>query len=171
MGMRADEAKEHNLSWQDYSYPAELSDDGQTLLFDEEGEAGGYNYAVFIRKTDGSAAVKRGPALAVALSPDGKWVISQTTTAPSQLVLLPTGPGDAKPLTHDSLTHAWAHWMPDGRQLCCGQRKAGNRFTPDEHRRRRAKPISATASTPCSSGSRTTDTCWRGSGRRHGYLC
>ena len=28
MGMRADEAKERNLSWQDYSYPAELSDDG-----------------------------------------------------------------------------------------------------------------------------------------------
>jgi serine/threonine protein kinase/Tol biopolymer transport system component len=130
MGMRADDAKEHNLSWQDYSYPAELSDDGQTLLFDEEGEAGGYNYAVFIRKTDGSAAVKLGPALAVALSPDGKWVISQTTTAPSQLVLLPTGAGDAKPLTHDSLTHAWAHWLPDGRQLVFAgsEEGKGNRF-------------------------------------------
>jgi len=130
MGLRAGEAKERNLSWQDYSYPAELSDDGQTLLFDEEGEAGGYNYAVFIRKTDGSAAVKLGPALAVALSPDGKWVISQTTTAPSQLVLLPTGAGDAKPLTHDSLTHAWAHWMPDGRQLVFAgsEEGKGNRF-------------------------------------------
>ena len=130
MGMRADDAKERNLSWQDYSYPAELSDDGQTLLFDEEGEAGGFNYAVFIRKTDGSAAVKLGPALAVALSPDGKWVISQTTTAPSQLVLLPTGPGDAKPLTHDSLTHAWAHWLPDGRQLVFAgsEEGKGNRF-------------------------------------------
>jgi dipeptidyl aminopeptidase/acylaminoacyl peptidase/predicted Ser/Thr protein kinase len=130
MGLRAGEAKERNLSWQDYSYPAELSDDGETLLFDEEGEAGGYNYAVFIRKTDGSAAVKLGPALAVSLSPDGRWVISQTTTAPSQLVLLPTGPGAARPLTNDSLAHAWAHWMPDGRRLVFAgsEQGKGNRF-------------------------------------------
>ena len=130
MGLRAGETRERNLSWQDYSYPAGLSDDGETLLFDEEGEAGGYNYAVFIRKTDGSPAVKLGPKLAVALSPDGKWVVSQTTTAPSQLVLLPTGPGDARPLTNDSLAHAWAHWMPDGRRLIFAgsEQGKGNRF-------------------------------------------
>ena len=93
MGMRPGDVKERNLSWQDYSYPAELSNDGETLLFDEEGEAGGYNYAVYIRKTDGSPAVKLGPALAVTLSPDRKWVVSQTDDrSPSQLVLLPTGP-------------------------------------------------------------------------------
>ena len=79
MGMRPGDVKERNLSWQDYSYPAELSNDGETLLFDEEGEAGGYNFAVYIRKTDGSPAVKLGPALAVTLSPDQKWVVSQTT--------------------------------------------------------------------------------------------
>ncbi len=117
MGLRAGESKERSLSWQDYSYPAELSKDGETLLFDEEGEAGGYNYAVFIRKTDGSPAVKLGPSLAVTLSPDQKWVVSQTTSAPSQLVLLPTGAGAARPLTHDALTHSWARWMPDGRHL------------------------------------------------------
>jgi eukaryotic-like serine/threonine-protein kinase len=130
MGLKAGESKEINLSWQDYSYPAELSDDGQTLLFDEEGEAGGYNYAVYIRKTDGSAAVKLGPALAVTLSPDQKWVVSQTTTAPSQLVLLPTGPGNARPLTSDTLTHNWARWMPDGRRLVFAGNEAGkaNRF-------------------------------------------
>ena len=130
MGLRAGEPKERNLSWQDYSYPAELSDDGETLLFDEEGEAGGYNYAVYIRKTDGSPAVKLGPALAVALSPDQKWVVSQTTTAPSQFALLPTGPGDGRALTHDALTHSWAHWMPDGRRLIFTGSEAGkaNRF-------------------------------------------
>jgi eukaryotic-like serine/threonine-protein kinase len=130
MALRAGEAKERNLSWQDYSYPAELSSDGETLLFDEEGEAGGNNYAVFLRKTDGSPAVKLGPTLAVALSPDGKSVIAQTTTAPSQLVLFPTVPGDAKPLTNDSLTHAWAHWMPDGRRLVFAgsEEGKGNRF-------------------------------------------
>ena len=130
MGMRPGDVKERNLSWQDYSYPAELSNDGETLLFDEEGEAGGYNFAVYIRKTDGSPAVKLGPALAVTLSPDQKWVVSQTTAAPSQLVLLPTGAGDAKPLTRDALTHNWAHWMPDGQRILFAGNESGkaNRF-------------------------------------------
>jgi Tol biopolymer transport system component/predicted Ser/Thr protein kinase len=130
MGMRPGDTKERNLSWQDYSYPAELSNDGETLLFDEEGEAGGYNFAVYIRKTDGSPAVKLGPALAVTLSPDQKWVVSQTTTAPSQLVLLPTGAGDARPLTNDHLTHNWAHWMPDGQHILFAGNETGkaNRF-------------------------------------------
>ena len=92
MGMRADDAKERNLSWQDYSYPAELSDDGQTLLFDEEGEAGGYNYAVFIRKTDGSAAVKLGPALAVALSPDGNGSSRRRRPRPASSCCCRPGP-------------------------------------------------------------------------------
>jgi Tol biopolymer transport system component len=144
MGLRAGESKERNLSWQDYSYPAELSDDGEMLLFDEEGEAGGYNYAVYIRMTDGSAAVKLGPALAVALSPDRKWVVSQTTTAPSQLVLLPTGPGAARALTSDSLTHAWAHWMPDGQHLLFSGSEPGkaNRFYLMSVDGKTSKPIS-----------------------------
>jgi Tol biopolymer transport system component len=130
MALRSGEMKERNLSWQDYSYPAQLSSDGDTLLFDEEGEAGGNIYAVFLRKTDGSSAIKLGPMLAVALSPDGKWVVAQTTTVPSQFVLYPTGPGDAKPLTNDSLTHVWAHWMPDGRRLLFSgsEEGKGNRF-------------------------------------------
>jgi hypothetical protein len=37
----AEQNKESDLSWLDYSYPADISEDGKTLLFDEEGEAGG----------------------------------------------------------------------------------------------------------------------------------
>ncbi len=145
MGLRPGDAKERNFSWQDYSYPAELSADGDTLLFDEEGEAGGYNYAVYIRKTDGSPAVRLGPALAVALSPDQKWVISQTTKAPSQFVLLPTGAGDAKPFTNDSLTHNWARWAPDGRHVVFAGNEPGkaNRFYIQGLDEAAPKPISS----------------------------
>jgi dipeptidyl aminopeptidase/acylaminoacyl peptidase len=144
MGLRAGETRERNLSWQDYSYPAQLSRDGKTLLFDEEGEAGGYNYAVYIRNTDGSAAVKLGPALAVSLSPDGKWVISQTTSVPSQLVLLPTGPGEARSLTHDALAHFWAAWLPNGKQVVftASDQGKGNRFYVLDVASGQPKPIS-----------------------------
>ena len=87
VGMVAGETKQRDLSWLDYSYPAGLSADGKTLLFDEEGgggslaysKSGGLSYAVYIRKTDGSPAILLGEGGALALSPDGKSVISRPT--------------------------------------------------------------------------------------------
>jgi dipeptidyl aminopeptidase/acylaminoacyl peptidase len=125
VGMIAGEAKQRDLSWLDYSYPAGLSDDGKTLLFDEEGgggslaysKSGGLSYAVYIRKTDGSPAVLLGEGGAMALSPDGKSVIAQTQDSPSQLKLLTTGAGEARDLTKDNVNHTWARWFPDGKRI------------------------------------------------------
>jgi len=125
VGMTADDAKQHDLSWLDYTYPADLSTDGKTLLFDEEGgggsldysKSGGLSYAVYIRKTDGSPAVLLGEGGAVALSPDGKSVIAQTQDSPSQLRLLTTGAGEAKVLTQDKINHSWSRWFPDGNRI------------------------------------------------------
>ncbi len=125
IGIFAGEAKERDLSWLDYSYPADLSSDGKALLFDEEGgggglaysKTGGLSYAVYLRETDGSPAVLLGEGGAVALSPDGKWAISQTQSSPSQLLLTPTKAGEAKAVTNDSINHSWARWFPDGKHL------------------------------------------------------
>jgi len=125
VGMTSDDAKQHDLSWLDYTYPADISADGKTLLFDEEGgggsldysKSGGLSYAVYIRKTDGSPAVLLGEGGAVSLSPDGKWVVAQTQASPSQLKLLTTGAGEPKALTNDNINHSWAHWFPDGKRL------------------------------------------------------
>ncbi len=120
------DGKQHELSWLDYTYPSDLSADGKTLLFDEEGGGGaldyskssGFTYAVYIRSTDGSPAVLLGKGGAVALSPDGKWAIMQTTQVqPAQFKLLPTGAGQARDLTHDDINHNWAHWFPDGKRI------------------------------------------------------
>ncbi|MGC2152952.1 MAG: protein kinase, partial [Terriglobales bacterium] len=125
IGVASNENKQRDLSWLDYSYPAELSADGKMLLFDEEGgggsldysKSGGLSYAVYLRKTDGSPAVLLGPGGAVALSPDGKSAIAQTQDSPSQLRLLPTGAGEARALTNDNISHSWAHWFPDGKRI------------------------------------------------------
>jgi eukaryotic-like serine/threonine-protein kinase len=83
-GSSGEKKTEVDLSWLDYSYPADLSQDGETILFDEEGEGGGtygkggsWAYTVYLRKTDGSPAVRLGEGSAIALSPDQKWVISR----------------------------------------------------------------------------------------------
>jgi Tol biopolymer transport system component/predicted Ser/Thr protein kinase len=124
MSLSEGESKERDLSWLDYSYPADLSADGKTVLFDEEGVGGGVQYegqqeltyAVYIRNTDGSPAIRLGEGAADALSPDGKSVIVQTPDNPEQLRLLPTGAGETQPLTKDTINHQWARWLPDGKR-------------------------------------------------------
>jgi serine/threonine protein kinase/Tol biopolymer transport system component len=125
LGVFSNDPKQHELSWLDYTYPSDLSADGKTLLFDEEGgggalaysKTGGLTYAVYIRKTDGSPAVLLGEGGAVALSPDGTWAIAQTQESPSQFKLLPTRSGEPRDLTHDNVNHSWAHWFPDGKRI------------------------------------------------------
>ena len=125
IGVTDSDSKEHELSWLDYSYPADLLADGKTLLFDEEGgggalsysKSGGLSYAVYIRKTDGSPAVLLGEGGARALSPDRKSVVAVTQDSPTQLKLLTTGAGEAKQLTNDSVNRGFAHWFPDGKRI------------------------------------------------------
>jgi eukaryotic-like serine/threonine-protein kinase len=133
MALQEGEAKERDLSWLDYSYPADLSPDGKIVLFDEEGVGGGVQYgdskeltyAVYIRNTDGSPAVRLGEGVADALSPDQKWVIVQTPGSPEQLRLLPTGAGETQPLTNDSINHQWARWFPDARRFVFAGNESG----------------------------------------------
>ncbi len=133
MSLSGGEAKERDLSWLDYSYPADLSADGKTLLFDEEGIGGGVQYgdvqdltyAVYIRNTDGSPAIRLGEGGATALSPDQKWVIIATPSSPAQLRLLPTGAGETQSLTNDSINHQWVRWFPDGKRFVFSGNEAG----------------------------------------------
>jgi serine/threonine protein kinase/Tol biopolymer transport system component len=132
MGFGPD-GKQRELSWLDYTYPGELSADGKTLLFDEEGgggslaysKSGGYTYGVYIRKTDGSPAILLGEGNALALSPDGKWAITETQVSPAQLKLLPTGAGQSRDLTNDSINHNWAHWFADGKRILFSGNESG----------------------------------------------
>jgi hypothetical protein len=86
---------ERDLSWLDWSRLGDLSADGKTLLLNEEGAGGGPNGSVYIRKTDGSPAVRLGEGFGTALSDDGKWAITLPFDG-SSLTLLPTGAGESK---------------------------------------------------------------------------
>jgi len=109
----AGDVSERDFTWLDWSYPVTLSADGKTLLFREEGEAGGPSYAVYLRKTDGSPAVRLGDGQSLALSPDGKWALSSRGDNQTDLFLLPTGPGEPKPLDGHGIIHSHACWFPD----------------------------------------------------------
>jgi eukaryotic-like serine/threonine-protein kinase len=114
------DTSERDLTWLDWSYPLTLSQDGKTLLFREEGEAGGPSYAVYLRTTDGSPAVRLGEGASMALSPDGKWALCTRPDEPSQLFLLPTKAGEARTVSHGAISQinsTHAVWLPDGKRF------------------------------------------------------
>ena len=145
IGLGPGEAKERDLSWLDWSTPGDLSADGRTVLFAETGEGGGPKYAVYLRKTDNSPAIRLSEGIGLALSPDGKWALARPNVTPSPLVLLPTGVGEAKTITHDSINHLLARWLPDGKRLVFLGNESGHGFrlyveSPDEGKPRPISP-------------------------------
>ncbi len=119
-------AKERDLYWYDRSTAADLSPDGRTLLFYEWGVGEGGKMAVYLRKTDGSDAVRLGEGRPLALSPDGKWALTLQQSLPPQLVLLPTGPGQQKTLPRGGLNEYFtAGWFPDGQRIVFAGSEAG----------------------------------------------
>jgi Tol biopolymer transport system component len=116
LGHREGEKADHDLAWFDWTRFQDLSPDGQWALFDEEGEGGGHDYTVYVRKTDGSPAIRLGPCRALAFSPDGKWALAEDVKT-QQYVLYPTGAGEQKQLTHDDITHGAGGWTPDGKWI------------------------------------------------------
>ena len=122
----AEDASERDFTWLDWSYPVTLSADGKTLLFREEGEAGGPSYAVYVRKTDGSPAVRLGDGQALALSPDGKWALSSKANNESDLFLLPTGPGEPKTLDGHAISRSSACWFTSGDRILYSGTESGH---------------------------------------------
>ncbi|MFI5095387.1 MAG: winged helix-turn-helix domain-containing protein [Candidatus Acidiferrales bacterium] len=113
------ENKEREYGWLDNSFAADLSRDGSTVLLSVQGEASASGYAVYVRKTDGSPAVRLGDGFPLQFSPDGKWVMTTgvPSARPPQLSLLPTGIGEPVTLTHDSISHYLATLLPDGKRF------------------------------------------------------
>ncbi len=127
IGKQAGDAREKELSWFDWSECGDLSADGKFVLFTEGGEGGGPSYSIYLRNMDGSPAVRLGDGGGLAISPDGKWIISSDPhKLPEQLALLPTGAGVPRQLTHDSIDHLNAGWFPDGQKFVFTGREPGH---------------------------------------------
>jgi Tol biopolymer transport system component len=118
---------EHEMSWLDASVGADLSDDGQSLLISEQGSgSGAQSYAAYLRKTDGSPAVRLGDGLAQSLSPDGAFVAVIGLGDRSVITLLPTGPGEERRLLPGAVNQIDSvAWFPDGQRLVFTGKKEG----------------------------------------------
>jgi len=120
-------AKERDLTWFGGDFPVDVSSDGKVLLFYEASSAVGTEYAVCLRRTDGSPPVELGKGAAIALSPDGAWVLASLPSPEAPLLLLPTGPGTARQISLTGISHRNnGTFFPDGRSVLVEGYEAGH---------------------------------------------
>ncbi len=110
--------KETELGWLDLPWPRALSADGRLLLFDDQGETAGPNYAVYLRNMQEGTPVRLGEGHGCALSPDSRWALAIRYTPQQQLMMIPTGSGDTLSLARGQVdTYQTANFLPDGRRV------------------------------------------------------
>jgi Tol biopolymer transport system component len=109
--------QERDLSWLDHSTVAAISRDSGLLLISETGEGGGEHHGIYVRKTDGSSAVRLGEGLTDNFSSDERWVTSLTAGADPKVVLLPVRAGEPRTLPDFGLRVRGAQLLPDGKRV------------------------------------------------------
>jgi eukaryotic-like serine/threonine-protein kinase len=112
-----DGAPARDLGWLDGTSLEDLSRDGSQVLFSETGEGGRSSRGVYVRRTDGSPAVRLGDGRPMNFSPDGKWVLTLTASAKPEMVLLPTGPGSPRKVPIEGLQPLGAIFIGDGSRI------------------------------------------------------
>jgi Tol biopolymer transport system component len=119
--------EERDLSWLSYSYGPRLSRDGTEVLFTDLSELSGNDYSVYMRKSDGSPAVRlAGGGFGTDITPDGKWALVLLPDDPAgRIQIVPVGPGQARALHWDGFRPRWAQWFPDGQRFLMLAGKSG----------------------------------------------
>jgi len=109
---------ERDLSWMDTSRVYDISADGTSVLFGELSSGEGRNPAIYMRKSDGSPAVRLGNCSRPSFSPDAKRVACiHADGKTSTIMLLPVGAGEARRLPNEGFRYDHVEWMPGGEMI------------------------------------------------------
>src|SRR5262249_18761222 len=113
----ASERAERDLSLFERCYPSALSADGRSVLVGVQDEAGGRQGSAYLRRIDGSPAIRLGEGLPQDLTPDGRWALVLLRDPGPRLVALPTGPGEVRPVALGMIEPSTGVWFPDGKRV------------------------------------------------------
>ncbi len=119
---RAGDTVLKDVSWLNISFFPILSGDGSLLAFGDGSDVAGDNYAVMLRRTDGSPAVRLGEGGVMGMSRDKQWVLNSVPSVPVKLMLYPTGAGTARRVDRGEFAGITAAaFLGDGKEiLVCG---------------------------------------------------
>ena len=114
---------ERSLSWLDYAQLRDITDDGKMVSIADWGQAAGASGLAFVRKTDGSPAVKLGAWDEPVLSPDGTRVLAVegVTVGTGKPSVVPIGVGEIQKFEVAEIQNVQSMgWMPDGKSFYYG---------------------------------------------------
>jgi Tol biopolymer transport system component len=112
------ENSERDLSWFDWSFISDITNDARMILLEEHSEGVGGRYTTFLRKTDGSPAIRLGEGRAGGLDPKAKWALMLAHPAFNRMFLLPTGAGEERTIPpHGVVYYEWCRWLPGGEEV------------------------------------------------------
>jgi serine/threonine protein kinase len=105
--VRASDGVPRDFSWLGSTLVADVSPDGQSVLF-LDGGATEKTLGTWVRPLDGGEALRIADGDPGKFSPDGRWVVtsSRPVSGPSQLILVPMGAGPAVQLTNSPAAHS-----------------------------------------------------------------
>jgi len=131
MGKAPGGGAERDLSCLDSGKVAGISDDGRVIAANITGESGGEQGSVYLRKTDGSPAIRAADGHAYRLSPDGNWISGYALNADGsrRFVLSPTGPGEESENKVPGLDGGIVYgWLEGGRRYLVFGHLAGKKW-------------------------------------------
>ena len=109
---------EREIGWLDRSIVRDISEDGSAVLFTERGEGADSKVGAYLRKTDGSPAIRLGDGEACSLSSDGRWALSlMTGPPPRELIMYPVGAGLPKKVPVGDVRPIYAFALPKGKGI------------------------------------------------------
>ena len=146
-GLAPGAKQESDLSWFDASSIYDISADGSTILFEELSYGAARNPAIYLRKTDGSPAVRLGDGNRPALSPDGKWVacIVNAGSEDASCVCCRLERGKRATLVRPGMHYGRVEWFPRGSKLLFTGNDPGRRPRTYVQDMRGGRPMPVTA--------------------------
>jgi WD40 repeat protein len=118
------ETRERDLAWLGWSDLYDVSGDGTSLLI--TGFELSDEYTSFARGTNGAAALRLGPGLSLAFSPDGQKALAMSPKDPSRLSLFSVGSAEARAFAGPAGAEN-ALFMPNGRAVLVQAREGEKR--------------------------------------------
>jgi Tol biopolymer transport system component len=118
VGHAGGEDIDRDLSWFDWSFPTRLSNDGKTLLFEEQGIANAGTNTFYLRDTHGGPAVRLDEGRGRDLSSDGQHVLALSNDKPERVLLVPTGAGSMREIPVRGVDHfLTVRFLPGDQEL------------------------------------------------------
>jgi eukaryotic-like serine/threonine-protein kinase len=98
-----------SVEWLDWASVSGISDDGKQVLSFESGVGASPNLLIVLQSVDQPAPTLLGVGRALDLSGDGRWALALDSAGSADgLRLMPTGPGEPRPLTSTGLSRVYA---------------------------------------------------------------